>query len=330
MSPQIKTGNNTMEAAALLAALQACANKPAFLPPPTKASFFPSRLVSAPSTGHTSTFGVALNQTHGWPHVTPVPMTYGNPSPRTTSDVSAQLCQLALALDMLRAAQAPAARVPVFTQPALPPRQPLSLAPAPVATTPSISIQGPWLLQGQGLNNSKQCHADAPLQALRPSPKPDDCMSGCSRSQQPELDSGVSQTFAELEGADVGGTFLSRDRILQVYSLRSRHTCSARTPIERTAAGRSAVVAHIYNMPVEYVRDIWSRACASHITEPVYAEYVQQRYNNKVMISNMRRSLKRKHQNDQQSEPRKRKVAAAEDAQVEDWAGTPPAERQYC
>ena len=309
-----------MDTAALMAALNAYANKPALLLTPTKASILPSPFVATFPAGLHAT--AVVKQTQARPQVTPAPMTYDIRSPKTPSDTSSQLCRLALALDMLRAVQAPATRVPISTWPALPQQRPLSLVSPLVATNQRMPITGPLLLQG--LDTSKQRHADAPLQALhRPSPDSEDCMSGCSRSQEPELDSGVS-TPAEPEGADVGGTFLSRERILQIYSLRSRYTCSARSPIEKTAAGRSAVVARIYNMPVEHVLDIWRRARASHITEPVLAEFEQQRYQKKVMLSNMRRSLKRKHQNDQEIEPSKRRHVGVDEAHVEDLAGTPP------
>ena len=110
-------------------------------------------------------------------------------------------------------------------------------------------------------------------------------------------------TPAESDGVYIGDTFYLREKILRIYSLRSRYSCGdSLSLVEKTAAGRSAIVARIHNMPVEHVRSIWNRACASHITELVWAEHAQQRYENKILLSSMRRSLKRKQQEQEQEQ----------------------------
>ena len=117
-------------------------------------------------------------------------------------------------------------------------------------------------------------------------------------------------TPAELDGANFRDSFISRERILRIFSLRSRHTCTGASPIERTAAGRSEVVARIFGMQVEHVRGIWRREIAPHITESMWVECEHQRNESRIKTSNLRRSHKRKHQGDQQTEQVKRRHAA--------------------
>ena len=240
---------------------------------------------------------------------------------QTPPDASAQICQLKLLLDMLQASQALATKPTitnspvVFQQPTLPLQKQHAFSPQLVSTAASMSTGAPSLHGHTTWQQSPLAPALAHI--LPPRPEPLDGGSPTSYSGSPEpIDSGISTPAdPDPDGADIGGTFMSRERILRIYSLRSRHTCTSSSPIELSAAGRSAVVARIYGMPMDHVRDIWSRACASHITEPVWAEYEEQRYENKMLRNLQRSALKRKSQSGQEAASRKRNCLVNSESQ---------------
>jgi len=319
-----------MDAAALLAALRVSTDRNALLAlqaatinnplrtstsPPAGQSMLQTPMLQTPVTG----FGMSNQTYYVQPQVMQAPVACGGILSQIPSDASARICQLALLLDMVRELRAPTTQAPVvFQQSASPPQQPRMLALQPMATAANMTIRMP---SSQGHNNQHLRPAPAHFHYNGPSPEM------VKSSSQMPIDSEMSTpSHPDPNDADIGGTFMPRERILRIFSLRSRHTCTSSSPMEKSAAGRSAVVARIYGMPVGYVRDIWSRACASQITEPVWAEYEEQRYENK-MISNLRRSaLKRKRQCGQEAAARQRKclVDSESQSQSEDSAGTPP------
>jgi hypothetical protein len=308
--------SSTMDAASLLTALHG--NKSALWawqaattcrPPQFSSSLSSQSVIQAPVAG----FGVT-KQPYVQSQVMQAPVACGGTFPKTPPDASAQICQLKLLLDMLQASQALATKpttttAPVaFQQASSSPQQQPAYLPHLVATAVSMSIGAPSL---HGNTTRQQSPLAPALAHLPPRPEPLDSGSFTTYSGSPgSIDSGMStpaDSDPDPDGADVGGTFMSRERILRIYSLRSRHTCTSSSPIEASAAGRSAVVARIYGMPMDHVRDIWSRACASHITEPVWAEYEEQRYENKMLRNLQRSALKRKSQSGKEVASRKRK-----------------------
>lgn len=278
-----------MNAAVLPAALQADANKTAaLLLLQANTSRFSQRSHCA---GPAATWaGFATNQAPVRPPVMQTPVSCGTTPGKMLSDTSARLLQLVVAIDMLRAVRAstPAPQLQVFPQPAMNAmtqqqhQMVPELAPCVITTSQNIPATGQEPLPR--LNHMQHPYVQSPPHS----------------SHASGSDSGIS-TPAESDGVYIGDTFYSREHILRIYSLRSRYTCGdSLSLVEKTAAGRGAIVAHIHNMPVEHVRRIWNRACASHITELVWAEHAQQRYENKILLSSIRRSLKRKEQGQEQ------------------------------
>ena len=66
-------------------------------------------------------------------------------------------------------------------------------------------------------------------------------------------------------GMTLNGEWISREQFLMIYALRSKQTCSS-SAMDQAAAGRSMVVAGIYNVPPKTIRDIWARKIGAEWT----------------------------------------------------------------
>ena len=75
----------------------------------------------------------------------------------------------------------------------------------------------------------------------------------------------------EQQGMTIDGEWLSREQLLRIYALRSKQTCGP-GEMDQAAAGRSMVVAGIFQLPPTVVRDIWSRKLGAEWTSVGWTE----------------------------------------------------------
>ena len=64
---------------------------------------------------------------------------------------------------------------------------------------------------------------------------------------------------------------LSKDQALLIFSLRSKQTCG-KDEVHEAAAGRSAVVSGLLDVPASIVRALWTRQIMVDVTEPFWTE----------------------------------------------------------
>lgn len=72
------------------------------------------------------------------------------------------------------------------------------------------------------------------------------------------------------EGIELDGTWLTKAQVLHIFALRSRKSCSD-SKMDQTCAGRSPVVAGVFNVSAKSVRDIWNRTLGVHFTRPEWS-----------------------------------------------------------
>jgi len=89
----------------------------------------------------------------------------------------------------------------------------------------------------------------------------------------------VATAIAEpvAEGLNVNGQWLTKDQVLQVYALRSRQTCGSGS-MEQASAGRSAVVADLFHITAQAVRDIWTRKLGAELTKTMWTDHEELLY----------------------------------------------------
>ena len=63
----------------------------------------------------------------------------------------------------------------------------------------------------------------------------------------------------------IHGEWVSREQLLRIYALRSKQTCGSAV-MDQVSAGRSMVVAGIFNLPPKTIRDIWARKVGAEWT----------------------------------------------------------------
>ena len=82
----------------------------------------------------------------------------------------------------------------------------------------------------------------------------------------------TSETGApKPDGMKIHGEWVSQSQFLRIYSLRSKQTCGS-SSLDQAAAGRSMVVASIFNLPPKSVRDIWARKVGAEWTYAGWTE----------------------------------------------------------
>jgi hypothetical protein len=79
------------------------------------------------------------------------------------------------------------------------------------------------------------------------------------------------------DGMIIDGERLSREKLLRIYELRSRKTCGP-GPLDQASAGRSLVVAEMFDLPQKTIRDIWARKTGAVWTYSGWTEEERHRH----------------------------------------------------
>jgi hypothetical protein len=79
------------------------------------------------------------------------------------------------------------------------------------------------------------------------------------------------------DGMIIDGERLSREKLLRIYELRSRKTCGP-GPLDQASAGRSLVVAEMFDLPPKTIRDIWARKTGAVWTYSGWTEEERHRH----------------------------------------------------
>ena len=79
------------------------------------------------------------------------------------------------------------------------------------------------------------------------------------------------------DGMIIDGERVSREKFLRIYELRSRKTCGS-GPLDQASAGRSLVVAEMFDLPPKTIRDIWARKTGAVWTYSGWTEEERHRH----------------------------------------------------